>query len=649
VGTGPGQEPYLQLSHTEQAEPGQALLATRPGDSGVGSVQRIRNLLSSLNDKLETAEASIRRKEKDMADLQQELKPFAHTGRLLSMREKLRGINEELGIGQDENVGGEEALDPELTKAIRLYLTKGLRSSRSARDYRPTLSRRLKQIHFRFFTRSARAREIPMSRLIASRHEPEAASRAERWMLAAYRGQAAKRKPITVTPSGPGRYRVLDGNATYLAARRHGWTSLPCTVAYPRQALKAVVRYSTSETQMTINRHQARDHVPVIRHIAARQGGRETIEKPIGMRRLQSLFKLERYPEVAGDGYAYFVLFAEGMAYQAFRRKRDALRFAARQPESELSSFRYRRVRKGERIQKAIAFSRDEVRASRGQATYQARPSRVSLLLTRRGLQDRRRNAVPFAARGVHRAASGLGMNRVTTHVTERLGTGPHPAQRNAVHTTYHHIYEHANPHEAGLFLRARLGGTHRFGTPTKTRIAGPNGIQDAVTFHAVDRRNRQEHRVTILHPPGQSGPASRIRDNRVQSSGFRVQAEHLTPNTGRTQGSPQRRTVKTPKPKAHSFAGALGAHHMGTQVQRGKRNAQGQPTDRNYSHFFQHKNPQNRALLLHAALSGTHQVSRIQVRRGNVGGKIRHQYSFTATPLSGGPSHTVAVMRAGF
>ena len=40
----------------------------------------------------------------------------------------------------------------------------------------------------------------------------------------------ARRKPLSVRDNGNGTYTILDGNATYGAALRSGWSSVPVEI-----------------------------------------------------------------------------------------------------------------------------------------------------------------------------------------------------------------------------------------------------------------------------------------------------------------------------------------------------------------------------------------------------------------------------------
>ena len=53
---------------------------------------------------------------------------------------------------------------------------------------------------------------------------------ARNYMLAAYRGEMARRKPISVEENGDGTYTVMDGNSTYAVAAAEGWQRLPARV-----------------------------------------------------------------------------------------------------------------------------------------------------------------------------------------------------------------------------------------------------------------------------------------------------------------------------------------------------------------------------------------------------------------------------------
>jgi hypothetical protein len=74
---------------------------------------------------------------------------------------------------------------------------------------------------------------IPVISLVPTKlpaTQPEAVARAAERMRAAAAGELARRQPITVRALPGGRYLILDGNATYGAAIRAGWSSVPATV-----------------------------------------------------------------------------------------------------------------------------------------------------------------------------------------------------------------------------------------------------------------------------------------------------------------------------------------------------------------------------------------------------------------------------------
>lgn len=59
--------------------------------------------------------------------------------------------------------------------------------------------------------------------------QPESVDRAEELMRRAGVGEIDRRGPISVRRRADG-YVILDGNATYGVALRHGWTTLPAIV-----------------------------------------------------------------------------------------------------------------------------------------------------------------------------------------------------------------------------------------------------------------------------------------------------------------------------------------------------------------------------------------------------------------------------------
>lgn len=56
--------------------------------------------------------------------------------------------------------------------------------------------------------------------------QPASVDRAEELMRRAAAGEIERREPISVVAAA-GRYRIVDGNATYGVAMRHGWQTLP--------------------------------------------------------------------------------------------------------------------------------------------------------------------------------------------------------------------------------------------------------------------------------------------------------------------------------------------------------------------------------------------------------------------------------------
>lgn len=81
-----------------------------------------------------------------------------------------------------------------------------------------------------YFDLTVDHRLIRLSDLVPTKppeSQPESVDRAEALMRLAARGRQPKRPPITVERQATGDYRVVDGNATYGVAVRHGFKRLP--------------------------------------------------------------------------------------------------------------------------------------------------------------------------------------------------------------------------------------------------------------------------------------------------------------------------------------------------------------------------------------------------------------------------------------
>ncbi|HEY3945621.1 MAG TPA: ParB/Srx family N-terminal domain-containing protein [Solirubrobacteraceae bacterium] len=84
-----------------------------------------------------------------------------------------------------------------------------------------------------YFEPSAGTVILPLTLLVASKPpetQPGSVSKAAALMRAAADGTVPRRRPITVRPLPGGKYLIVDGNATYGAALRAGWSSIPATV-----------------------------------------------------------------------------------------------------------------------------------------------------------------------------------------------------------------------------------------------------------------------------------------------------------------------------------------------------------------------------------------------------------------------------------
>lgn len=81
---------------------------------------------------------------------------------------------------------------------------------------------------WRYFTRPRGTVLVPIRDLCSTRAVPKGIADAKTHMRAAYRGDGAKRVPITIAPGGT----ILDGNSTYAVAKKAGWVTIPATVVY---------------------------------------------------------------------------------------------------------------------------------------------------------------------------------------------------------------------------------------------------------------------------------------------------------------------------------------------------------------------------------------------------------------------------------
>jgi hypothetical protein len=84
--------------------------------------------------------------------------------------------------------------------------------------------------HGLYFDLPPRTRLVPLSRLRATKPpegQPQSVAKARALMAAAAAGQVGRRSPLLVRRRADGDFDILDGNATYGAAREAGWPDLP--------------------------------------------------------------------------------------------------------------------------------------------------------------------------------------------------------------------------------------------------------------------------------------------------------------------------------------------------------------------------------------------------------------------------------------
>lgn len=73
-------------------------------------------------------------------------------------------------------------------------------------------------------------KDVPLHLLDATRAREKGIHNARVFMWQAYNGDAPRRKPISIRPTGHGRFEVLDGNSTYANAVASQWPSIRAEV-----------------------------------------------------------------------------------------------------------------------------------------------------------------------------------------------------------------------------------------------------------------------------------------------------------------------------------------------------------------------------------------------------------------------------------
>jgi hypothetical protein len=87
----------------------------------------------------------------------------------------------------------------------------------------------LPENHDLYFLPDPEAKLIPVAELTPSKPpstQPGSVDRAEELMRRAAAGEIERRAPISIAAAASG-YTIVDGNATYGVALRHGWRTLP--------------------------------------------------------------------------------------------------------------------------------------------------------------------------------------------------------------------------------------------------------------------------------------------------------------------------------------------------------------------------------------------------------------------------------------
>jgi len=80
----------------------------------------------------------------------------------------------------------------------------------------------------RYFAVGPGTTAVPIANLVASRARPHGIKNANRLMQQAYRGEIARRAPVSIAPYRDGLWLVIDGNSTLINAIASRWPDLPC-------------------------------------------------------------------------------------------------------------------------------------------------------------------------------------------------------------------------------------------------------------------------------------------------------------------------------------------------------------------------------------------------------------------------------------
>jgi len=89
------------------------------------------------------------------------------------------------------------------------------------------MSRALPEDPWSYFVATDDTIMVRVADIAPSRARPGGIERAGELMLAAHRGEVARRKPVSLCDNGDGTYTLLDGNSTYANALASGWELLP--------------------------------------------------------------------------------------------------------------------------------------------------------------------------------------------------------------------------------------------------------------------------------------------------------------------------------------------------------------------------------------------------------------------------------------
>ncbi|MEP6756971.1 MAG: hypothetical protein ABJA67_15810, partial [Chthonomonadales bacterium] len=226
--------------------------------------------------------------------------------------------------------------------------------------------------------------------------------------------------------------------------------------------------------------------------------------------------------------------------------------------------------------------------------------------------------------------AKSNGLNHISSMKITRERPGPNPGQTLS-NTSYNHTMEAPDSHAAAHRLWKKMSGLHNMSSVKK-------GAGEA-SFSATHKITGEQHNfrfVDGMPAPSMPKPAQPAP---TEPMGKPASVPKVSIKMNRTSGTVPSPTMPGETHGSHIIgtANTIRATHISSGVIPSRKGKEREV------HLFHHRTPMLAAKKMQVMTSATHKVSPIVTRRGNSGGKVRHQYSFNATPIGGGPTQTIS------